>query len=393
MSDELAMPAPELATDAVLGEVRKAVGRNRMLCVAATTPATLRHFRPSAGGPANMLYTVAPTAKELANAPFHAGDTVWGGLYSKEHFGHMAAETVHRLWAVALLPELAHATVAFQVSAGRDGDIAPWFAELLARFSVAQERVKLVNRVTRFERLHVPMQGRTLGGIDLTPCYGRVLSSLPLAKAPADTPRRIYVSRRAHIHTGKYLGESHVEALLRAHGFTILVPENEPLEQVLAKLAAAELIVFVEGSAIHNLDLMGRVKARIFVIGRRSGTRGRFAGVLAAACDEWAIFSECQDSVGLDWISQMDTVHGGRTCSFVDLPLLVHELSRFLRLDLTVPDAAAARRATAWDLLRFVMDERTGAYNRSDAVVGRALGVMRRSPAVRALLAEAEDAG
>lgn len=369
------LPKPRVAAAALLGPGVRGAKRAQLRCVADTGDVVLEHYRPMSGKPVNVMETQPPDAAEAAAAGFVPGDTVWGGIY-KDHFGHMASEGVHRLWALVLRPELAGATVAFQVGGGPGSALNPWFAEMLALFGIAPAQMLFVNRVIRFERLHVPLQGRTLGGLDVIPGYPDIFPLVPPPALAVATRDYLYVSRLRHIHTGTYLGESLIEALLRDVGFDIVVPEETPIGVMLAKLRAAKIVVFAEGSAIHHLDLAGRIAARAFVIGRRPGTQYRFEQVLRSACSDWRILRTLSEPIGLDWNVKADELQFGKACSFVDLGDLVAALADFSGLDLPIPDRETASRAIALDLARYLMDPRTGATP-DDAQLGRAFRKLR----------------
>jgi capsular polysaccharide biosynthesis protein len=51
-------------------------------------------------------------------------------------------------------------------------------------------------------------------------------------------------------------------------------------------MAAAEAIVFAEGSALYNMLFAGKVRARVFVIPRRRGIEARFSRLLDTLCTD-----------------------------------------------------------------------------------------------------------
>lgn len=380
-------PRCEIVPGAVLGPGLAGSGRNRLRVIADTGTVKLRHFRPAGTHPpADVLDIEPPPAEASADAPLIEGDVVWGGLF-KDHFGHMAAEGVHRLWAVRHLPGLRDAKVAFHATRSHSGKANRWFAAMLRWLGVKPDKVVFVNRVTRIERLFVPDQAQTLEGWPLVPHHKRLLPAATRLLADAAGPDRLYVSRRLHIQSGTYLGESYIEDLLVKAGFTAIIPEQEPVKAMLAKIAGASQIVFAEGSAIHHLDLLRHVKADIFVIGRRTHSTARFGKVLGAACDRWRVFEPKGRDLLIDW-EKDGRQHRARACAQTDLGGLVASLSEFLDLPLPAPEPWIEKTAPLADLARFLLAERLPPFQCSDDLLGRAVRLLRESPVVKAMLAD-----
>lgn len=380
---ERALPEPARARDAMLGPLIPAEHPPAIGCIANTAPIALTHLR--ADTPAGVLDALEVHAfdGDAASLPAIEGAAMYAGPYF-DHFGHMAAEGMHRLWAAALLPELRTLPVLFQVERGAAPPFRPWFVELLSLCGVARERVRFVDQPIRCGELVIPAQGRALGGALLIPGYVDLFPLAPIER-PGDGAARLYVSRARYRHLGSYFGESLVERMLARAGFEIVHAGRVPPRLLCGKLLAAELIVFAEGSAIHNLELCGRVAASVFVIGRRLGTRRRFERVLQSLCPAWRIFASSGDEVSLDWDDSAQAPRRAHSSTFVDLPALIEALSAFAAIDLPPVTAEEARAAVERDLLACVIDPRSGGAG-DDAQLGRALRSLRASPRVAALL-------
>ena len=143
---------------------------------------TLTHVRPDpAGDPVDALEMLP--VERTGEEPFVAGPAIWAGPYVG-HFGHMVAEGIHRLWAARVFPHLAEAMIVFQVDAHIDTRIPDWFIDVLGLCGVPPERAMFINRSTRFEALHVPAQGRMLGGRVLMADYLDLFPLAPVADRP-----------------------------------------------------------------------------------------------------------------------------------------------------------------------------------------------------------------
>jgi len=375
----VSFPRPEVSRGALLGSQVAAIGPSGVACIADTPGVTLRFFRADTPeGVIDRLELHPPEA--MGDVPVHAGPTLYAGPYFA-HFGHGVAEGLHRLWAARHFPELYDARIVFQAMAG--GARRPWFDAMLELVGIAPERVLLLDHVARFEELHIPAQGRALGGALLLPDYLSLFPLAPIA-VPADAPRFLYVSRSRHTHSGIYLGETLVERVLKQAGFTIVHPQDLPLRVLAGLLRGAEAIVFAEGSAIHNLELTGPVDARVMVIGRRDGTRRKFESLVGSISPQTTIFSQARILGSLGWDRQHDQPQPSVACSIVPIDRLLQAIGDFAGMTLPVPDEATIRAAMRDDLLRYLLDPR-GGQNASDAELGRALRALRESPEISAL--------
>ena len=376
----MSFPRPEVARNAVLGPLVAAGHPSGVGCIADTPGVTLTHFRADTPeGPVNRLEVHRPDHTD--EIPVHAGPTLYAGPYFA-HFGHGVAEGLHRLWAARHFMDFAEARIVFQMKAGAVR--RPWFDAMLELIGIARDRVLLLDHVARFEELHVPAQGRALGGALLLPDY---LALFPLAPidVPADAPKRLYVSRSRYTHSGIYLGESLVEGVLAQAGFAIVHPQEIPLRTFAGLLRGAETIVFAEGSAIHNLELTGRLDARVMVIGRRDGMRRKFEALVTSLATEAAFFSNARIAGSLGWDRLNDQPRLSTACSVVPIDRLIAAIGNFAGTDLPIPDEAAIRSAMREDLLRYLLDPRGGEAS-SDAELGRALRALREDAEIRALI-------
>ena len=377
----MSFPRPEVARGAVLGPLTAAEHPSGVGCIAEVPGMTLTHIRADTPeGPVNRLEVHAPECG--AEAPALTGPSLWAGPYFA-HFGHMLAESLHRLWAAHHFPELQDARIAFQAMPGAVR--RPWFDAMLRLVGIAPERVILIDRETRFEQLHVPAQGRALGGALLLPDY---LSLFPLAPipVPADAPKRLYVSRSRYTHSGIYLGESLVERVLEAAGFAIVHPQDLPLADFAGTLRAAETVVFAEGSAIHNLELTGPIDASVMVIGRRDGARRKFEAIVTSLARETAFFAQARVAGSTSWDRANDRPQLSTACSIVPIAALIEAIAAFAGIPLPVPGEGEIRDAMRADLMRYLHDPR-GGEGSTEAERAKARRALEENPEIAALIA------
>jgi hypothetical protein len=87
---------------------------------------------------------------------------------------------------------------------------------------------------------------------------------------PAVWPKKIYVSRtKWDAARGVVVGEPEFEAYLREQGYTAIYPEALSFREQLTHYAAAERIIFAEGSAMHACVLLPGLKAKVATVLRR----------------------------------------------------------------------------------------------------------------------------
>lgn len=202
----------------------------------------------------------APAHREAAG--------IWCGPMTR-HFGHAVAEFATR---IAWSSRLARRDLPLVFSAAPADDAPPaFFDQLLAHYGVAPERVRIVTAPTRFDRLDVfPQAERLFGGVP-DPGYLALLDEIA-GPVPAADGARLFVSRAA-LPKGRFAGEAYLEEVLAAAGYATFRPEDVPLAEQLARYRAAAHLVFSEGSALHALQLLGRLRAAVTVLVRRPGVR------------------------------------------------------------------------------------------------------------------------
>lgn len=199
------------------------------------------------------------------------------------HFGHMVGEFLHRLWVLREEPALRPLLVA----TARTTALPAYVSDYLALIGAPEPL--LLAAPARVEDVVVGEPGRLLG----TTCragYGEGLGAmLPAAiRAPAGQAPRLAILR-GHLQTGRCVGEAWIEGALAAAGYRIFRPEAHGLAEQMAAIMGAERIVASEGSALHLLDLLPPIRARVAVLTR--GPRTVLAeGCLAEKAPGFALF-------------------------------------------------------------------------------------------------------
>jgi len=348
---------------------------------AEVEPADLRSLRFYKGA-VGSVSEQRPLSRAYPEAKDVPGRTIFAGPWFS-HFGHFIAEGVHRLWP-ALLPGMGDAKVLFQTGS-RAPRVHEWTWDILDLFGIVPERVLFTTEARRYERLIVAPQGRLLNGPVLTRNY---LDVFPLIQrdTPSGSGAPIYLSRSRQIATGTYFGEPLIESVLTGAGYEIVYPELLSIRDLLPKLIEAPVIIAAEGSALHNLELCGRLTASVYVIGRRHGFNN-FVHLLKAATSDWGIFDPGKRPAVFNMDHDPATgrslpSHG---CTLLDLSKLIAEMASFTGEKLRVPPSAVIKDAIQLDIARYILQADSPMHG-SDEQLGASIREMRRLAAAGELL-------
>jgi hypothetical protein len=193
---------------------------------------------------------------------------IWCGPVS-EHFGHAITDFGGRLaYSSRFKPD-----VPLIFSALPGGRTPPqFFFQMMAHFGVAAERIMIVSRPTLFDRLYVFRQAERQFGGPPDPRYLALLDEIVTVPRSSNDGSRLFVSR-AGLPKGRIAGEAYLETILAQVGFEVFRPELVSLEEQMMRYRKADHLLFSEGSAIHGLQLLGSIPARVTVICRRQGHR------------------------------------------------------------------------------------------------------------------------
>jgi len=260
--------------------------------------APLRHTRR--GRPVDQFRPDETYEEALPGQYVYAGP-VYG------HFGHYMAEFVHRIVPARLrglrFPLLFVSTQGFNPHPTY-GEFPDVMKEVLAFLDVRPQDVKVVNRNTLVEVLHVVEAGSDLAG-GPKPGYVEALAAFCGPKLDARhgataRPRKLYVSRSALPPQGMILGETWFEQHLEREGFTVFRPEEWRFSPQLDHYRKAEVVVFPEGSACHGTELLGGgMMGRSFILPRRAnGEVVNFRRVVEPRSRSFAMLDGCTDYLG-----------------------------------------------------------------------------------------------
>lgn len=355
--------------DITVSKIR--TGAKRKIYFEVSDPeAPLVHLRSE---PAHNIAEREPLdVSSLTEPPREVAEAIYAGPIWL-HFGHFIAECVHRLHA-AYRPALADLPIFFHRRHVQP--LPDWTLDIFSILQIDRNRIEFIDQPTRFGILHVPTQGRLLNGRAVHHQY-RDLFPPKRFRSPTLGPKRIYVSRSRHRFSGSYLGESYVEEALAAVGFTVIYPEAVPVGELVNHFENAESLIFAEGSAIHVLEICGRIDASVFVIGRRTGVEARFSNILEDLVRRHAISLHIIAPMGLPPAVNLMRRDYVRGCPFVDLRRIFSEIEDFFGIKLGF-DNERAKILTRLDLIDYLLDQRSLTRRTPIEVLGAHLMYVRK---------------
>ncbi|AHM04404.1 hypothetical protein roselon_02053 [Roseibacterium elongatum DSM 19469] len=197
------------------------------------------------------------------------GRWLFGGL-CYGHFGHFLVESSTRLWALDALDgiegivfypkqQLTHERRQFR-------HLLPFFAAM----GLEHLAIRAPQKPVVIDELAVPPPGfgmeEMMAG---RPEFRAWMRDNLGAAIAADGPEAVYVSRsRLPSKRGSVLMEDRLEHLMEAAGYTVIHPQEHPLEQQIALWKAARRIVSLDGSALHLAAMVVDPATQVAILNR-----------------------------------------------------------------------------------------------------------------------------
>jgi hypothetical protein len=192
----------------------------------------------------------------------------WCGPITSD-FGVMIADYGMRIAASSRLDEIT--PLVFSVFPAADFAPPAFFWRMIDHLGIDRARVMLIRKPTRFGRLSVLPQAERRNGGGPSRDHLRLMDAIGAVRADRDYPV-VFVSR-SRLQRGNFAGEAYLDAAFAAAGATIFHPETADLHDQLRLYRGARRLIFSEGSALHALQLLGRVDTDIIVLTRRPRRR------------------------------------------------------------------------------------------------------------------------
>lgn len=179
-------------------------------------------------------------------------DVVYLG-YINNHWGHFLLDSTTRLYPFLNDTDKKY-KYAFLVNEGQaytPGTSIARFLELLG----ISEQILFINKVTKCRRIIVPEQGYMVNGYyskEHLAVFDKVAEQVDCSKFPSY--KKVYYSRANFKKAqGSEVGEELLLDLFERNDFTIVSPEKCSLDEQIAIVRNAELLVGITGTIPHNL--------------------------------------------------------------------------------------------------------------------------------------------
>lgn len=281
------------------------------------------------------------------------------------NFGHFLAECIHRAWAyeyftsvndqvinkVLILPQV---PAKFSWLRRFRFKLPSIFLQTLVYLGIPEEKVKYQFTTTKVANLVVPEQAsffRASRPVD--DAYLAFLKRCELRSKITGNKqniKKIYVSRIHFKFRGAYAGESYLEHFFVSQGYKIFYPQNYSLLEQLDIYKSATDIVFAEGGALHILELLSDISARVTVIGRRPKCAVAFTSILQPRVQLFHFFTDVITLPSLFVPKRSDRTAHGSAISMLNSDLLVTFLSHVLNMDTLQFDQDEFRKISEQDI-------------------------------------------
>lgn len=221
-----------------------------------------------------LLKQIDAPGPEVPHKNYFRGRVIFGDLPNSS-FGHFLTEGLSRLWYAKRHPEI-------PIDWFHGKEISESQQEILNLLGVVNPQI-LVKKPTFFDEVVFPFPGICLGD-NFEPEHAEFLGFFNRkqhSNRNNNAPRKLFLSRSALTGVrGKSDADKLLEDILTDHGFEVFFPENFSLIEQLDAIVSADVVVGVEGSALHlPLLLADPVQTKFIALARHRRGGGVFEHV------------------------------------------------------------------------------------------------------------------
>lgn len=221
------------------------------------------------------------------NEPKFQGSYFYGGAFDY-HFGHFLAECLGRLhgWESSGRHKIVWCPTYKGTGLRWLLKLPEWQKDILTYCGIRTDDIIFITAPTCIERLLVVESGMWLYQ---TPSSEQILWLKrrqdvfnKSVNNKSSNSRKIFVSRAKieSVNKGRICGIETIEKGLSAAGYVTIYPEKLSIWTQLSLYAHAEKLVFEDGSALHLLELFGRLDAEIAILPRGKRLGKQFASAI-----------------------------------------------------------------------------------------------------------------
>lgn len=234
-------------------------------------------------------------------------------------YGHLISQTLSRAWAYN---EYKHIVDKILIL-GRDDDdtidkLPRYVLDLFGFFNLDLSKIVFVTEAIQTEKLILPEQSHGIGFRN--DWHKKEFSSFYETEKYVDNnqPKKVFISRRHYKLKGRLAGLDAIADLLIKNNYIEIFPEKLSIEQQIKIFLNATHIIAEEGSALHTLDLIPEIQAKVFLISRRRNY-STFKDLINNVSSEMYVFD---DVIAID--TELRDANA-LSISF-SLPQMVHQL-------------------------------------------------------------------
>lgn len=224
---------------------------------------------------------------------YEAGTYFYIGPFINQ-FGHLITQTLSRAWAYNEYKEIVDKIIILGRSANDTIERLPKYVlELFDFFNLELNKILFITDAVQIENLIAPAQSH---GIGFRESWHKkeFLSFYDKGQyTDSSLPKKIFISRRFFKLKGRLAGLDSVADVLKKNDYTEVFPEKLSIEQQIKLFYNATHIIAEEGSALHTLDLIPEIKAKVFLISRRKNYP-TFIDLIKRVSAETYIFDDVQ---------------------------------------------------------------------------------------------------
>lgn len=197
------------------------------------------------------------------------GRWLFGGIFYG-HFGHLLCESTARLWAIEHVGRLDGILFFPKLRFTHEHRMIRDHLALFRAMGLSGLKIRAPQSPVTVDEMVIPEQGFGIGDMAAgRPEYRAFMRDRLSRAAQPEGPNDLYISRaRLPSKRGSVLLETRIEALMQSAGYTILHPQDHPLEAQLSHYRAARRIVALDGSALHLAAMVLHPDARVAILNR-----------------------------------------------------------------------------------------------------------------------------
>lgn len=218
---------------------------------------------------ADMPVTVEPVF-DLGSPEEHLpGRYLYGGLLYA-HFGHFLCESTARLWALPEIKDLDGVVWVPKPRMGHASRLPRGFEPFFERLGFGNLKLAAPQNNTRIDEVVFAEQGFGLSTLSAgRPEYRAFMRDRLTAGLDRSGPDKLYVSRSSlPSKRGSVLSEPLIESLMAAEGYEIFHPQQHNIDTQISRYMSAQMIVGLDGSALHLAAMVARPNVKVAIINR-----------------------------------------------------------------------------------------------------------------------------